>query len=464
VVDARVTEPVDESLLTHAPTRLEVLDGPDAGLTFELSHPTVVVGAHPDCDVQLRDPTVSRRHLEIRIDPSGLHVRDLGSTNGTWAGGLRIREAYVDPGSIIEVGTTRFRLTGGEALGDSGRRLITESSAMRMLLSRLERVASSSCTVLLLGETGTGKELVAETIHRGSPRARGPFVVLDCAALPASLADSEIFGHVRGAFTGAVDGHAGAFESADGGTLFLDDVGELPLDVQPKLLRTLTRPFIQRVGSSTVIPVDVRVIAATHLDLAASVRNGRFREDLFHRLHVVPLTVPPLRERREDLPGLVEQFLGRHPRGSRILSEQAWAFLTRHDWPGNVRELRNVLERYAVFTPARAPLGTIPDRPALASSPPEVGPNLLDVVVDPSFPFKEAKQDVVDRFERAYLEQLLVRHGWNLSAAARAARLDRMSIYNMLERHNVSRVREDKEPEVEQPAECVPRDPHLRDR
>jgi transcriptional regulator with GAF, ATPase, and Fis domain len=308
---------------------------------------------------------------------------------------------------------------------------------MRELFARLERIAASDATVLVTGETGTGKELVAEAIHERSPRAAGPFVVLDCGAIPPNLVESELFGHERGAFTGALGAHAGAFERAHGGTVFLDELGELPLELQPKLLRVLERREIRRLGGSKPIEVDLRVVAATNRDLAVEVNRGRFREDLYYRLAVVQVVVPPLRERREDIPLLVEHFLAALPGGERTrLAPETIDLLRRHDWPGNVRELRNVLERAVLFADAAPPPpgpGLAPRAPA-PPAPPAFAPDALNVAIDPTVPFKQAKQALVEEFERRYVTALLERHGGNISAAAREAGIDRMSIHKMLHR------------------------------
>jgi DNA-binding NtrC family response regulator len=296
--------------------------------------------------------------------------------------------------------------------------LVGHTPAMRRLFALLSQLAGTEATVLIRGETGTGKELVAHALHEASPRARGPFEVIDCASLVATLAESELFGHERGAFTGASSGHAGAFARAHGGTIFLDEIGELPLALQPRLLRVLEKREVRRVGGSATTSLDLRVLAATHRDLAAEVRAGRFREDLYYRLAVVEVVVPPLRARLADVELLVARFqeqLGLGP-----LPAETLAGFRTQSWPGNVRELRNAVER--------AGLGFEPEGTPVLRALPADGEDEL------ALPFKEGKQRVVDAFEERYLRALLERHPDNFSAAARAAGVDRMALRKLIER------------------------------
>ena len=300
---------------------------------------------------------------------------------------------------------------------------------MRRLFALLERIAPTDAPVLIQGETGTGKELCAEALHAHSPRADKPFVVMDLAAVQPTLIESELFGHVRGAFTGAVADRAGAFERADGGTLFLDEVGELSAELQPRLLRALERGQVKRVGANDFKTVNVRVIAATHRDLLALARENRFREDLYHRLAVLQARLPPLRERREDIAGLVEGFLARIGRTGAI-GPQTLALLVGHDWPGNVRELRNVVERAV----------------SLAGGAEEVPPEVLALPDDAKASgtasgllFKEAKDRLFEAFEREYLEGLMARCGGNVSRAAREAGIDRVYLHRLLKRYGMAR-------------------------
>jgi transcriptional regulator with GAF, ATPase, and Fis domain len=428
------------------------------------------VGAKKGADFVLTDTMVSGLHVEIRLDERGYRLRDLESTNGTFVGGYRVNDIYVGPGTVIHLGGTKLRF---EPLGESVELalspldrcggMVGRSVAMRELFARLQRIAATDTTVLITGETGTGKELVAEAVHEGSPRASGPFVVLDCGAIPANLVESELFGHERGAFTGALNAYAGAFERAHDGTVFLDEIGELPLDLQPKLLRVLERKEIRRIGGSKTVTANIRVIAATNRDLAVEVNRGRFREDLFYRLAVARVHVPALRDRKEDIPLLVEHFLATLPGSeSTQLRPETLDLMMKHDWPGNVRELRNIVERAVLLSEAPGSLsmrrsylgssvsasptpgkktqtptpGAGASLPPSSSSPaPMAGDTMkLDVPIDIDIPFKIAKQDLVEEFERRYIRALLDRHGGNISAAARAAGIDRMSIHKILHR------------------------------
>jgi transcriptional regulator with PAS, ATPase and Fis domain len=279
--------------------------------------------------------------------------------------------------------------------------------------------------VLLLGETGTGKEAVAESLHRESQRRNEPFIVVDCGAIPPNLLESELFGHVRGAFTGAVASREGAFEAANGGTLFLDEIGELPIDLQPKLLRALEAREVKRVGAKDYTAIDARIIAATHRDLAAEVNTQKFRSDLYYRLAVLEVRLPPLRERLEDLPELVEHMLkslgaADKPEAALCRTPEFLADLRRHSWPGNVRELRNYVERCLALNQMQ-PLGGADELP----------------VVDVTQPIKIARDRWTRAFERRYLEEILERHGGNVAAAARAAGVDRIYFYRLLWRHGL---------------------------
>jgi DNA-binding NtrC family response regulator len=323
-------------------------------------------------------------------------------------------------------------------------RLIGHSPAMRRVIGQLARVAASDATVLLLGETGTGKEVAAESLHQESPRARGPFVVVDCGAIPPHLLESELFGHERGAFTGAVRAREGAFQAASGGTIFLDEIGELPRDLQPKLLRALSRRAVKPVGTEAYVEVDVRVIAATNRDLRREVDADRFRGDLYYRLAVVEVRLPPLRERLGDLPLLVEAML-RESRASpaetsRLRSAAVLDRLARQSWPGNLRELRNALDRALAMGPWEPDAETAPELvPELI---PELGPDAepdAAPAVDLSRPFKQARDEWTARFERAYLAALLEHHAGSIRPAARAAGIDRVHLYRLLARHGLGR-------------------------
>ena len=430
--------------------RLRVVSGPDQGKELELEAGTTMVGTHADNDLVLSDATVSRYHLEIRIRRDGIEVRDLDTTNGTKHGVARV-------GQVILVGPARLRLGKHTELdiepidsgvelddwpGDRFCEVLGSAPAMKRLFAMLARAATSEATILLSGETGTGKEAIAEAVHQTSPRGKGPFVVVDCGSIPHELIASELFGHARGAFTGAAADKQGLIEAANRGTLFLDEIGELALDLQPQLLRVLDRRQVRRVGETQAIDVDIRVIAATHRDLRAMVRAGRFREDLYYRLAVVAAHVPPLRDRKSDIPVLAACFAERMGRGTFAQSPALLEQLERHDWPGNVRELRNVVERaLSLGTAALADLGDGAARPAdapaaaaaTAEEPARPAPP-SDVL---ELPFKEAKAALVESFERDYLTALLARHRGNIARAAAEAGIDRNYIHRLVKKYGL---------------------------
>jgi DNA-binding NtrC family response regulator len=411
--------------------RLEVVAGADVGKIIELAQPSIMIG-RTGADLTLNDPKVSGLHCELRLQADGYRLRDLGSTNGTHVKGVRIIDGFIPPGATIQIGKSAVVFdpldeSVSVPLWHESRlhSLIGGSASMRHMFDMINRFAQSDATVLIQGETGAGKEGVADAIHQCSPRRNGPFVVLDCSAIPEQLFEDQIFGHEQGAFTGAGRATVGVFEAAHTGTLFLDEIGELPLDVQSKLLRAVETRKVRRIGSTKVIASDVRIIAATNRDLATEVNRGTFRSDLFYRLSVAKLSVPALRERREDIPLLVEHFLRQlvATHGDPRLPEDFAARAQRHAWPGNVRELRNAVER-AVLLPNHPTLGF--------EAPPKKDSQFGEVDID--VPFKVAKQKLVDEFDRKYLEALLEAHDNNISAAARAAGIERMSIYKMIRR------------------------------
>ena len=405
---------------------VRVLSGPDAGVTRSVLQPHFTVGAYEGNDLKLNDPAVSGHHFDIRADDDGLRLRDRGSKNGTLLGTVRIIEALLPRKCRVIVGGTELELTLGDdavavpsSAKDSLGPLVGQSVVMRELFAQIESMAATDATVLIGGETGTGKEGVAEALVQLGPRAQRPLVVVDCGSLTPTLVESTLFGHEKGAFTGATERHEGAFERAHTGTVFLDEIGELPLELQPRLLRVLERREVQRVGGKGPVAIDVRVIAATHRDLATEVNQGRFRADLYYRLGVLKLQVPPLRERLEDLPLLTRHFAGR------ALDEQSLKRLSQHDWPGNVRELKNAVERWLAGV---APL----DAPAVPSSGPAP---FLKASLSESFLVQ--KERLVDAFEKAYAAELLQASGGNLSEAGRRAGLTRMGVVKMLTRHGL---------------------------
>jgi DNA-binding NtrC family response regulator len=401
------------------------------------------VGSASSAALVVAHPSVSRLHAELEPAPGGLWVRDLGSLNGTWLGGARLREAIVPFGARLRLGAVDLAVGAAEAPpperwpdGAFGG-LLGASPPMRELFARLARVAASPAPALVEGETGAGKELCALAVHEASPRREGPFVVVDCGALPEPLLEVELFGHAEGAFPGAGRARPGAFERASGGTIFLDGVGELPLTAQPKLLRALESRAVRRLGEGAARPLDVRVVSATHRDLLGMVACGAFREDLYFRLAALPLRVPPLRERPEDIAALLDRFLGRPAREA--LAAPVLDELARLPWLGNVRELRNFAERVLAFGPeaalalARARGDDPVTRPAPPPGPvaaPEPDPDALA-----AGPFHEFREAWIARGEARYVERLLERHGGNVANAAREAQVNRSHFYRLVKKY-----------------------------
>jgi two-component system response regulator GlrR len=410
---------------------VRVISGPDAGREAASTGASIAIGTAPGNDLVLADRMISRHHCEISVSERGFVVRDLDSTNGTTVGGVRVATGYLEPGAVIGVGgsTLRFEVHDGEVrepLSADARfgPVIGESAAMRRVFAVLARTAPVDASVLLEGETGTGKGLVAEAIHQASPRAERPFVVVDCGALPPSLIESELFGHARGAFTDARENRVGAFESAQGGTVFLDEIGELPLEMQPKLLRALDSRVIRPIGSTRTVPLDVRIIAATNRDLREEVNRGRFRADLFYRLNVVRVRIPALRERREDIPGLAAHFYRRLARDTDPAPPpELLAWVSQQRWPGNVRELRAAVERALLLgDTGGGDTGT-----AINVS------NVGDVT------FHAAKQRIIDDWEREYLRAAMRQFDGNLTRAGAAVGLDRNHLRLLLQRHGIDK-------------------------
>lgn len=425
--------------------------GPEGSVAeYIFDQQKVTLGALEDNDLVLDDDQVSRYHAEIYQEGEDFHIQDLASTHGTWVNKVRVKDAWLKSGATIKVGGTALKFSVvAEKLDvtpsqhDTLGSLVGRTEVMRQVMGIIEKVAPTGATVVLEGETGTGKEVVARTIHQHSMRSGHPFIVFDCGAVAQNLIESELFGHEKGSFTGALASRQGLFEMAHGGTIFLDEIGELALDLQPKLLRALEQREIRRVGGNRPVKIDVRVVAATNRDLAQEVKAGRFREDLFYRLGVVRMKLPPLRERRDDIPLLAQHMLrvstfnkqGDAPR-VKGLSYEAREALKGYEWPGNVRELGNVVERACSF--AEGDLIQVEDLPdhisgssgprsrrheTQATEPLRGGPSGPALHTDLSF--KDAKELWNGSFEKDYLAAVLQRHSGNLSQAAREAEVDR---------------------------------------
>lgn len=457
--------------------------------SWSLERRVIRLGSLSTCDVMLTHPTVSRRHARLELDMVGYRLIDEESKNGVRINQVRIRDAYLEDGDVVQIGGVHLRFglykqqmrqfplwtrdTFGELFGDS--------TVMRELFALLDRVSRSETHVLIYGESGTGKELAARAVHDRSDRASQPFMVFDCSAVPNSLIESELFGHVKGAFTGASTERLGAFAAADGGTLFLDEIGELPLELQPKLLRVLERGEIKRLGEDHYRPVNVRVLSATHRDLRAAIQSELFRADLYYRLAVVHVELPPLREHSEDIPGLIERFIKSHAgHREREIGFKTMQLMLKYHWPGNVRELKNYVHRaLALSAPDENKLDTrflLPDDIIAQTYSPtspdtqigevirETNPPLsmidsdrfsqghheddldqsslsathselvFSVQVDINRAFKEAKHELVDQFERRYWRALLSAHDFNVSAASRVAGIHRKSAEYLLKK------------------------------
>jgi two-component system, NtrC family, response regulator GlrR len=423
----RASQAVEGFSLRAGENRVTVLDG------------VAQVGSAVGNTLVMFDPTVSRFHCEIRVEAGRIVVRDLGSTNGTSIDGVQVKEGYLKAGSILRLGSAevQFQLEGkshalpvseASKFGD----LVGTSAAMRQVFAVLEKAARTDSTLILEGETGTGKTRAAMALHFLSHRVKKPFLVVDCGALPPNLLEAELFGHEKGAFTGANQKRMGIFEEAEGGTVLLDEVGELPLELQPRLLRVLEERQIKRLGQNRFTSIDVRILAATHRDLRAEVNAGRFRSDLYFRLAVVRVTVPALRERLEDLPGIARAVLAQlkatqfsHPS---LFDESFLASLRRSRWPGNVRELRNYLERCMLFEEHSAP-----DSDKHEQMTP--GSQVLEPAQWNGLSLATARQRVVESFEQKYLQQLLERHDGKVSRAAQEADVDRVYLYRLIRKY-----------------------------
>ncbi|HZS41882.1 MAG TPA: sigma 54-interacting transcriptional regulator [Polyangia bacterium] len=435
-------------------SKIVVLSGPESGREVEIGKPRVTGGRSMINDLVLSDKAISGTHFEIVAADDGYRLRDLDSTNGLYCGDLRVRDIYLKPGLQFRVGHSELRFQPTSEIveialskRDSFEEVIGASVNMREIFATLEKVAPSELTVMVTGETGTGKEMIARGIHQASTRKSKPFVVLDCGAIPKDLIESTLFGHEKGSFTGAVGQHHGCFEQAHGGTIFLDEIGELDINLQPKLLRVLENRELKRVGGDRLIKIDVRVIAATNRDLRAMVNTGTFREDLYFRLSVIHVELPPLRERKEDIAALADVFLreiGGRRNMAMAFAADAVQLLQGHSWPGNVRELKNVVERAAslsegaVVTRKELMFNRDGGTPARAGG----GEAVSVQPLEPGLDFKEAKQRIVDAFELQYLKALLERHEGNITRSAQEAGLTRYHLRELLKRHGLTNARE----------------------
>ncbi|AKU96106.1 Response regulator of zinc sigma-54-dependent two-component system [Labilithrix luteola] len=439
----------DESLTTEVLPDTLGYEGPIVRLAAEVSWndrsgthrhrlgERAAVGAAPGNDIVVDESTVSRLHAEFYLKDQTVWVRDLGSRNGTFIQSVQITDAKVPDGGLVRFGAVEMKIDYGQVttkvevwpthtLGG----MLGKSVAMRECFARVARIANDDSTVLIHGETGTGKELVARTIHELSSRGSQPFVVVDCGSLPENLLESELFGHVKGAFTGATHSRGGAFEEAEGGTIFLDEIGELPLSMQPKLLRVLESHTVRRIGETNFRPVNVRILSATHRDLRTMVNSGAFREDLYFRLAVLPVAVPPLRSRIEDISLLVESFLPeKGPISAELLGE-----LQRRPWFGNVRELRNFVARARVLG-AEDALAAHEDERHVGVPPVE---GEVFPPIDADEQFREIRVRWLDHLEREYISKLLVIHKHNISAVSKAAGLDRTYVYRLMRKHDLT--------------------------
>jgi DNA-binding NtrC family response regulator len=431
----------------HVAFTFLVVDGPDAGTSFMLDPTTPLrslIGKGPACDVKLTDPAVSRRHLAVSVEDQRVRIQDLDSTNGTLVDGVAVRDAYLRGGEVIRVGTNAIRVEQKATMGtvpiarDSFGRVIGASVAMRRLYPLCERLARSVVPVVIEGETGTGKEQLAEALHEQGPRKGEAFVVFDCTAVAPTLIEAELFGHERGAFTGAVSTHKGVFEVADRGTLLIDEIGDMPIELQAKLLRAIEGKDVRRVGGQQPIRVDVRLLVATRRDLDKEVQEGRFRDDLFHRIAVARLELPPLRDRRGDVALLARHCASQLGAGPQALPPELLSRWEAYPWPGNIRELKNAVARWLA-------LGDLSELDLDASAEPvagepleAAGPRAASNQGDPiarilasGLPLAEARQLLIDEFEKRYVQHALEAHHGNVTRAAAAAGIARRHLQRL---------------------------------
>jgi transcriptional regulator with PAS, ATPase and Fis domain len=435
-----VTSPLTETAPQQGGTlgrcHVRVVEGPERGSSVEIGFEPVLVGTAEEAKLRLSDPRVSRRHLQLQAGTDAVLLKDMASRNGTWFEGSRVREIALPPGALVRVGDSWLQLVSVErSMGPAPSSktnfggLEGKSRSMRQVFTFLERAAATDSTVLLQGATGTGKELAARSLHEASARAKNDFVVVDCSAITPSLLHAALFGHGSGAFTGAVDAKKGALELAHQGTLFIDEVAGIPLELQPLLLRFLDRSELQPLGTGSVVKVDVRVVAATREELPGLVAKGLFREDLFYRLNVVTVDLPPLRARLEDMQQLVTSILTRLgvTQPGPVEGDNLARLLT-HPWPGNVRELENVLRR--ALTLAGRPRPFLELDLSFDSA-------TLGTKRDPTASFQEQKEQVVEQFEREFLAELLQKANGSIKLASRLSGIERMQLKRLLKKRGL---------------------------
>lgn len=446
-VNTKIIRSGEQPMMLLLPkSKLMVIEASGDTREFIVDRGTITIGGSDKCDLFIQDETVSRNHAEITKTKEGYLLRDLASTNGTFVGGLKVKEAFLAPGAIIRIGKTRIKFVPQDEqveIYPSKKthfgQMIGKSLEMRKIFGVLEKVAPTNVTVIITGETGTGKELIARALHEHSKRSRAPFIIFDCGAVAENLIESELFGHEKGSFTGATTTRQGAFELADNGTIFLDEIGELSLELQPKLLRALETGEVKRVGADRAKRVNVRVVAATNRNLKEEVKKGHFREDLFFRLSVVEVYLPPLRKRQEDIPLLIDLFFeaakkenaDKHVDG---FTDEALKLMYEYQWPGNIRELKNAVDRAYSFCDGHLiEMKHLPDYLQERSIVTQAHP-----AMDPDLPFKEAKEKWIESFEKDYLVDCLRKNNGNISKAAKQAGIDRKSVQRLLKKYGLA--------------------------
>jgi transcriptional regulator with GAF, ATPase, and Fis domain len=433
-----VSSPGSSTRLNTSLAKAFVASGPDKGKSIHVGTHPVILGSGTETDLVLVDRSISRRHAKLFRQGDVVIIEDLGSTNGTFFKDVRVGQVHLPLGQEVRFGQIRVKLIPEEealtlppSTLDRLGPLIGSDKGMREIFALIQDIAPSDVTVVIEGETGTGKELVAQAIHDYSARKPSPFVVFDCSNQPRDLIESALFGHVKGAFTGATNQRAGAFGRANKGTIFLDELGEFGKDLQPKLLRVLEAREIQKVGSDGYEAINVRIIAATNRNLKAEVRAERFREDLYYRLAVVKIVLPSLRERLGDIPMLVDHFLSLQDQPCEVDSS-CFRALAAYHWPGNVRELKNVVDRASALNRGKSSVDLslyLTDRDEVSST--------RQLQVDEFVSFKAAKGKVVAEFESQYIETLLRQHKNNISLAAREAGIDRKHFKELMRKHGI---------------------------